>query len=181
VRTENIPEIPGAFLLYPDLHHDERGLFVYAGDTRFIPEAPSWRWCMTRSAAGVLRGMHVRTGEGEAKLIRCTRGRIYDVIIDLRKGSPAYRAWAAFRLSGAGQVSLYIPPGCAHGYQALSGPAEVSYQISGIHDPAAEVTIAHDDPELAILWPPPVTAMSARDRGAMTLAEVEKTGLLTVI
>lgn len=178
MRTEAVQGIPGAYLLHPDIYPDERGFFACTGDTRFVPEAASWRWCMSRSAAGVIRGLHVRTGDGEAKLVRCSRGAVFDVILDLRPDSPGYRHWVSLRLDGDAQVSLYIPPGCAHGYQALAGGTDVIYHISGSHDPEAGVTIAHDDPELAVPWPLPVTMMSPGDRNAMTLAEAEEKGLL---
>jgi dTDP-4-dehydrorhamnose 3,5-epimerase len=178
MRIEKISPVPGAFLLYPDLYQDERGFFACTGESGLIPVADSWRWCMSRSAAGVIRGMHVRSGAGEAKLVRCSRGIVYDVIADLRTGSGSYRNWASVRLDGDRQVSLYIPPGCAHGYQALCGPADVIYHISGEHDPGADVVIAWDDPDLDIPWPLPVTVMSGRDRNAMTLAQAEAKGLL---
>jgi dTDP-4-dehydrorhamnose 3,5-epimerase len=127
---------------------------------------------VSRSAKGVLRGLHLRAGQGEAKLVRCSYGAVFDVIIDLRPESPTYRRWECFQLTGDEQASVYIPAGCAHGFQALTGPADVSYRIDREHDPAEDVTIAHDDPELGIPWPLPVTAMSARDRTAPPLADV---------
>lgn len=172
MEKRDVPHIPGAFLIIPDLHPDERGFFCEIGSSALIPEAAHWRWCMSRSAAGVLRGLHVRPGAGEAKLVRCSRGAVYDVIVDCRPGSSGYRNWQGFRLDGVSQRSLYIPPGCAHGYQALASPADVIYHISGTYDPAADVLIAWNDPDLAISWPLPVTAMAERDRNAPPLADV---------
>ena len=114
---------------------------------------------------GVLRGLHLRSGAGEAKLVRCSYGRIFDVVVDLRTDSPTYRNRAFFELSGETQVTLYIPAGCAHGFQALTETADVSYRIDRPHDPTEDVTIAFDDPELAIPWPLPVTSMSAAGPG----------------
>ena len=128
----------------------------------------------SRSVRGVVRGLHVRGGAGEAKLVRCSYGTIFDVIIDLRADSPTYLNWESFGLRDTEQVSLYVPAGCAHGFQALTEPADVSYRIDRPHDPAEDVTIAFDDPELAIPWPLPVAAMSARDRGAPSLADAMK-------
>lgn len=181
MQTEHVPEIPGVFLLHPDMHRDERGFFCETGSTGAIPESGwgAWRWCLAQSEAGVIRGLHVRAGRGEAKLVRCSRGRIFDVVLDLRPGSPAYRNWLAFWLDGGSQVSLYIPPGCAHGYQALLTPTDVTYHISGEHDPAEDVLIAHDDPELGIPWPLLPAILSERDRTARMLAEAEKAGLVT--
>jgi dTDP-4-dehydrorhamnose 3,5-epimerase len=110
---------------------------------------------LPRSARGVVRGLHVRRGCGEAKLVRCSYGAIFDVIVDLRPTSPTYRNWESFELRDDDQVSLYVPAGCAHGFQALTDPADVSYRIDRAHDPAEDVTIPFDDPELAIPWPSP--------------------------
>jgi dTDP-4-dehydrorhamnose 3,5-epimerase len=115
--------------------------------------------------------MHLRSGAGEAKLVRCSSGRVFDVVVDLRRGSPTHRNRLLLELSGDTQVSLYIPAGCAHGFQALSEIADVAYRIDRPHDPDEDVAIAHDDPELAIPWPLPVAAMSPRDRAAPTLAQ----------
>ena len=117
-----------------------------------------------------MRGLHVRRGEGEAKLVRCSYGAIFDVIVDLRPTSPTTGNWESFELRGDTQVSLYVPAGCAHGFQALTEPADVSYRIDRPHDPAEDVSIAFDDPELAIPWPLPVAAMSPRDREAPSLS-----------
>jgi dTDP-4-dehydrorhamnose 3,5-epimerase len=124
---------------------------------------------LSRSVRGVVRGLHIRSGAGEAKLVRCSYGAIFDVIVDLRPDSPTYRNWESFELRDEEQVSLYIPAGCAHGFQALTDPADVAYRIDRPHDPSEDVSIAFDDPELAIPWPLPVTVMSARDRIAASL------------
>jgi dTDP-4-dehydrorhamnose 3,5-epimerase len=122
------------------------------------------------STGGVVRGLHVRRGDGEAKLVRCSYGAIFDVIVDLRPASPTFRNWESFKLHAEEHVSLYVPAGCAHGFQAVTDPADVYYRIDRVHDPAEDVTIAFDDPDLAIPWPRPVTLMSERDRQAPGLA-----------
>jgi dTDP-4-dehydrorhamnose 3,5-epimerase len=114
--------------------------------------------------------LHVRRGNGEAKLVRCSSGAIFDVIVDLRPASPTYHNWESFELRDDEQVTLYVPAGCAHGFQALTQPADVSYQIDRVHDPSEDVSIAFDDPELAIPWPLSVTVRSQRDRQAPPLA-----------
>ncbi len=119
-----------------------------------------------------MRGLHLRRGSGESKLVRCSFGSVYDVVVDLRPSSPTYGNSESFVLRGDEQVSLYIPAGCAHGFQALSEPADVSYRIDRPHDPTEDLTIAFDDPDLAIPWPLPVTAMSERDRMAPQLSSV---------
>jgi dTDP-4-dehydrorhamnose 3,5-epimerase len=119
-----------------------------------------------------VRGLHTRRGEGEAKLVRCSYGAIFDVVVDLRPASPTYRNWESFELHDDEQVSLYIPAGCAHGFQALTEPADVSYRIDRAHDPSEDVSIAYDDPELGIPWPLPATLRSERDRSAPLLSAV---------
>ncbi|MEU6002730.1 dTDP-4-dehydrorhamnose 3,5-epimerase [Streptomyces sp. NPDC047197] len=179
MKATEVPEIDGAYLFEPTPHADERGFFCRTFDAdvvrslgldpdTFIQDS------LSRSVQGVLRGLHLRSGAGEAKLVRCSSGKIFDVVVDLRPGSPTYRNVATFELSGETQVTLYIPAGCAHGFQALTGTADTSYRIDRPHDPAEDVTIAHDDPELAIAWPLPVTSMSQRDREAPSLAEALK-------
>ena len=96
------------------------------------------------------------------------------MVVDLRPASPTYRNWASFDLRDDEQVSLYVPAGCAHGFQALTEIADVSYMIDRAHDPAEDVSIAFDDPDLAIAWPLPVTLMSAKDRLAPSLADAAR-------
>jgi dTDP-4-dehydrorhamnose 3,5-epimerase len=119
---------------------------------------------VSRSVRGVVRGLHTRSGAGEAKLVRCSYGRVFDVVLDVRPASPTYRNWASFELRDDEQTTVYIPAGCAHGFQALTDPADVSYMIDRAHDPAEDVSIAFNDPELAIPWPLRVTIMSRRDQ-----------------
>jgi dTDP-4-dehydrorhamnose 3,5-epimerase len=175
VKISTVPRIDGAFLFQPAPHVDDRGFFSRTFDAQVMRDAgvdPCGfvQDSQSRSARGVVRGLHVRGGAGEAKLVRCSYGAIFDVIVDLRAGSPTYRNWESFELRDTEQVSLYVPAGCAHGFQARTEPADVAYRIDRAHDPAEDVSIAFDDPELAIPWPLPVAAMSARDRSALPLA-----------
>ena len=131
---------------------DERGFFSRTFDAAVmraagIDPAAFVQDSISRSGRGVLRGLHLRGGPGEAKLVRCSYGAIFDVIVDLRPASPTYRNWESFELRDSEQASLYIPAGCAHGFQALTDPADVSYRIDREHDPSQDVAIAHDDPE----------------------------------
>jgi dTDP-4-dehydrorhamnose 3,5-epimerase len=179
VKVDPVPRVAGALVFRPAPHVDERGFFSRTFDadvmraagidpTAFLQDS------LSRSARGVVRGLHVRRGNGEAKLVRCSYGAIFDVIVDLRPTSPTYWNWESFELRDDDQVSLYVPAGCAHGFQALTDPADVSYRIDRAHDPAEDVSIAFDDPELAIPWPLPVTTMSQRDRLAPPLAVAAK-------
>jgi dTDP-4-dehydrorhamnose 3,5-epimerase len=179
VEVRSVPRIAGAVLFTPIPHVDERGFFCRTFDADVmraagIDPAAFVQHSLSRSARGVVRGLHVRRGDGEAKLVRCSYGAIFDVIVDLRPASPTYRNWESFELRDDEQASLYMPVGCAHGFQALTDPADVSYGIDRPHDPAEDVSIAFDDPELAIPWPLPVTAMSQRDRVAPPLATATK-------
>jgi len=113
---------------------------------------------------GTLRGMHYqRDPHAEVKVVRCLSGAIWDVIIDIRPGSPTYRRWEGFELSRANGHQLYIPKGFAHGFQTLSDDCEVSYLISAPYSPEAATGVRHNDPNFNITWPLPIVAMSEKD------------------
>jgi dTDP-4-dehydrorhamnose 3,5-epimerase len=169
--------IEGVLRFRPTPHADQRGFFTRTFDAdvargagldpgAFVQDS------LSRSRLGVVRGMHVRLGDGEAKLVRCSSGAIFDVVLDLRPGSSTYLSWAFFELDGDSQHSLFVPAGCAHGFQALTEPADISYRIDRPHEPGSGLTVAHDDPDLGIPWPLPPTAMSPEDRGAPPLSAV---------
>jgi dTDP-4-dehydrorhamnose 3,5-epimerase len=179
LKAKEVPQIAGAHLFEPTPHADARGFFCRTFDADVIRSvgldpAAFVQDSVSRSVRGVLRGLHLRSGAGEAKLVRCSYGRIFDVVVDLRPGSPTYLGRAFFELSGETQATLYVPAGCAHGFQSLTDTSDVSYRIDRPHDPAEDVTIAFDDPDLGIDWPLPVTSVSERDRRAPSLAEVLK-------
>jgi dTDP-4-dehydrorhamnose 3,5-epimerase len=179
MQVTPVPRISGALLFQPTPHVDERGFFSRTFDAEItraagIDPGGFLQDSLSRSARGVVRGLHARAGDGESKLVRCSYGAIFDVIVDLRPASPTFRNWESFELRDTEQVSLYIPVGCAHGFQALTEPADVSYRIDRAHNPAEDVSIAFDDPELGIPWPLPVTMMSQRDRLAEPLASALK-------
>jgi dTDP-4-dehydrorhamnose 3,5-epimerase len=166
--------IPGLILFTPQPHSDRRGFFSRTFDAHVarragIDPAAFVQDSMSRSAKGVVRGLHVRLGAGENKLVRCSAGAIFDVVVDLRPSSPTFRRWLSFDLNGESQRSLYVPAGCAHGFQALTEPADTAYRIDREHDASEDLTIAYDDPELAVPWPLPVTLMSDSDRMARPL------------
>ena len=179
MRVTAVERVDGALLFQPAPHVDERGFFSRTFDAQVarsagLDPAAFTQDSLSRSIRGVVRGMHARRGDGESKLVRCSYGAIYDVIVDLRPGSPTYLNWASFELRDTEQTSLYIPSWCAHGFQALTDPADVSYRIDRPHDPSEDVSFAFNDPELAIPWPLPVTLMSGRDRAAQSLAAALK-------
>jgi dTDP-4-dehydrorhamnose 3,5-epimerase len=182
MEVSPVPRIAGALTFRPTPHLDERGFFCRTFDADVlcaagIDPAAFVQHSLSRSVRGVVRGLHVRRGDGEAKLVRCSYGAVFDVILDLRPTSPTHRNWQSFELRDEEQVTLYVPAGCAHGFQALTETADLSYMIDRAHDPSEDVSIAFDDPGLAIPWPLPVTIMSLRDRLAPPLADV--TRLLT--
>ena len=167
--------IPGVVVFAPTPHRDERGFFSRTFDAAVARQAgvdpdSFLQDSISRSRLGVIRGLHTRVGRGEGKLVRCSSGAVFDVVVDLRPGSPTFGQWLSFDLDGDNQVSVYIPAGCAHGFQALADPADVAYRIDREHDPAENLTIAHDDPDLAIPWPLAATILSEADRAAPPMA-----------
>ena len=174
-----VPRIAGALMFLPTPHVDERGFFCRTFDREIVRTAgldPDvfQQDSVSRSRKGVVRGMHVRSGDGEAKLVRCSYGAVFDVVVDLRPDSPTYRNREYFDLTGENQVTVYVPAGCAHGFQALTDPADVSYRIDRAHDPSEDVSIVFDDPDLDIAWPLPVSLMSDRDKAAPSLADATR-------
>ncbi len=174
-----VPEIDGAYLFEPTPHADQRGFFSRTFDRDVVasvgidPDGFA-QDSLSRSRKGVIRGMHLRGGAGEAKLVRCSHGAIFDVVVDLRPDSPTFRNVKTFELSGETQVSVYIPAGCAHGFQSLTDPSDVSYRIDRPHNPEEDITISYKDPELDISWPLSVTMVSDRDERAPSLGEALK-------
>jgi dTDP-4-dehydrorhamnose 3,5-epimerase len=161
--------IPGAFIVHPEAHVDERGFFARTWCQReFAARGLSARLVqcslsLTR-ARGTLRGMHYQAApREEAKLIRCAAGAIYDVIVDLRSGSPARYRWWSTELTATERVLLYVPEGVAHGYQTLTDGVEVEYQITEAYAPECARGFRFDDPAIGIRWPLPVGCVSPRD------------------
>jgi len=169
--------IDGLVLLEPAVFGDHRGFFAEtfcadawreAGiDVDFVQDNHS------RSRRGTLRGMHFQTAPGQAKLIRCARGAIVDVVVDLRRGSATFGEWEAFELDDDAMRQLFVPVGFAHGFCVTSEVADVAYKCSSYYDPATEAGIAYDDPAVGIAWPEGVEPIvSERDANAPTLADV---------
>ena len=162
--------IDGAWLVAPEPHRDERGEFARTFcirefaqcglETEFVQHSAS-----RTNSRGTIRGMHFqREPHAETKIVTCTRGAIYDVVVDLRPHSPTYREWRGIELSQENQLRLYIPKGLAHGFQTLVDDVEASYLISSYYEPAAGSGVRHDDPAFGITWPLPVTYLSDKDR-----------------
>lgn len=169
-------KLDGVVLVEPQVFGDERGFFVetfsrdawreMGVDAEFVQHNHS------RSVKDTLRGIHFQTEPGQAKLVRCVRGEILDVAVDLRRGSPTYGQWEAHVLSDANHHQLFVPVGFGHGFAVLSDIADVAYQVSSYYDPATESGIAWDDPDVGVDWQVADPLLSERDKQAPRLAEV---------
>lgn len=164
--------VDGVFVVEPDRIEDERGFFARTFATDEFAERgldPRVAQCSTsfNATAGTLRGLHYQAApHREAKLVRCTRGTIYDVAVDLRADSPSYLRWFGTELSADNGRALFVPEGCAHGFQTIVDASEVLYQISTPYVPDSAQGVRWDDPAFAIEWPAPPPAgrtMSRRD------------------
>ena len=172
-------KLDGLVLLEPQVHGDSRGFMVetyrrdaWAGlgiEVEFVQHNHS------RSVEGTLRGIHFQTEPGQAKLVRCPRGKIFDVAVDLRRDSPTYGQWDGHILDDEAHRQLFVPVGFGHGFAVLSEVADVSYLCSNTYDPATESGIAWDDPDVGVEWPVSDPLLSERDKVAPRLAEVAET------
>ncbi|MGA7703630.1 MAG: dTDP-4-dehydrorhamnose 3,5-epimerase [Solirubrobacteraceae bacterium] len=178
---ETIPtRIAGPKVIVPSVFGDERGFFVetYRREWHAAAGIPAGEEFIqdnhSRSSRGVVRGMHFHVGAGVAKLVRCARGSILDVLVDLRRGSPSYGEWEGFELDEQSMHTLYVPVGFAHGFCVLSEMADVMYKQSAYYSPAVERGIAWNDPDVGIRWPLPERELivSERDQTAPLLREV---------
>lgn len=170
--------LEGLLIVEPDVHRDGRGFFLEAYradryraagvDADFVQDNHS------RSGPSVVRGLHFQEGAGQAKLIRVARGRIYDVAVDVRPGSPTYGRHAAVILDDRNHRQLFVPPGFAHGFATLGAQADVVYKVGSYYDSSTERGLAWNDPELAIEWPVVDPRVSERDRHNPRLAELRR-------
>lgn len=175
IREGTLTEV---LVIVPVVHGDERGFFheTYRRDQLAASPLRSVEFVQenhSRSTAGVLRGLHFQVGDGIGKLVRCARGAIFDVVVDLRRGSPTYAHWEGFELDDESLRQLWIPAGFAHGFLTRSAVADVIYKQTGYYDPALERAIAWNDPQVAVRWPlegQPV--LSAKDAAAPRLEEL---------
>jgi dTDP-4-dehydrorhamnose 3,5-epimerase len=162
--------LKSAFLIEPELRADERGFFARTWCQReFEAYGLQTRWVQCNISfnkkKGTLRGMHYQVAPyAEAKLVRCTRGAIYDVIIDLRYDSPTFKQWQAVNLTADNRQMLFIPEGFAHGFQTLEDNTEVFYQMSEFYAPDYAKGVRWDDPAFGISWPADERIISERDR-----------------
>ncbi len=169
-------DVEGLVVLEPTPHRDERGYFTRTLDVAVLADAgidPSSfkQENQSRSYQGVVRGLHGRTNKGEAKLVRCAHGAVLDVAIDARPGSATFGEVRTFLLDDQVHRQVYIPRGFLHGYQALTSVTDFCYRIDDFYGPDEDITIAFDDPDLAVVWPAPITIVSERDRNGISWRE----------
>jgi dTDP-4-dehydrorhamnose 3,5-epimerase len=172
-------KLDGVVLIEPQVHGDSRGFMLesFSRDAwaelgvgvEFVQHNHS------RSSKGTLRGIHFQTEPGQAKLVRCPRGAILDVAVDLRRDSATYGRWEAHVLDDARHHQLFVPVGFGHGFAVLSEVADVSYLVSSLYDPLTEAGIAWDDPDIAVDWQVSDPLLSERDKSAPKLAEIAET------
>ncbi|MGL6134082.1 MAG: dTDP-4-dehydrorhamnose 3,5-epimerase [Prochlorococcaceae cyanobacterium] len=186
LRSAGGVEIAGPLLLRPNVFGDGRGFFyeswnqgvfdAAAGETRFVQDNHS------RSAAGVLRGLHYQLPpHPQGKLVRCVVGAIFDVAVDIRRGSPSFSQWVGAELSAENKAQLWVPAGFAHGFLTLSEHAEVLYKTTDVWSRECERALRWDDPQLAVAWPLERLAgalpqLSAKDAAAPSFAEAVAAG-----
>lgn len=177
-RLDRQIDVEGVHVFEPHPIVDERGWFVRVFDREThaqagIDHAQHVQENHSRSHCGTIRGLHARSDLAEAKLVRCARGRVYDVIVDLRPWSPSFLRWTTVELDDERHRQVLVPPGCAHGFQALTELADVCYRVTASYDKGKDVALAWNDPSLAIPWPivPPI--LSERDRQAPFLEELK--------
>jgi dTDP-4-dehydrorhamnose 3,5-epimerase len=169
-------QLPGVLLIESDLHRDARGFFLETYHAAKFHEvgivAPFVQDNHSRSVFGTIRGLHLQIRRPQAKLIRVMEGEIYDVAVDVRRGSPTFGKWVGTLLSDVDFTQCYIPAGFAHGFSVLSPVANVEYKCTDFYDPAGEVGIRWDDPMLAVTWRVAAPVLSSRDRENPSLTEV---------
>ena len=167
--------LPGVILIEPRVFGDSRGFFMETYnaakfrelgiDATFVQDNHS------RSARGVVRGLHFQEPNAQGKLVRCPRGSLFDVAVDVRRGSPSFGKWVGIELSEENKRMLWVPPGFAHGFCALTDDAELVYKTTEIYRPEFDRAILWNDPEIGIEWPITDPSLSAKDTAAPLLRD----------
>ena len=168
--------LDGPVLIEPRVFGDHRGFFVESYRANVLAELGVTDTFVqdnhSRSGIGVVRGMHFSVGEGQAKLVRCARGSILDVVVDLRRGSDTFGEWEGHELDDATMHQLYVPIGFAHGFCVTSEVADVVYKCSSYYDAELEQGFAYDDPDVGVEWPAVELIVSERDADAPRLSDI---------
>lgn len=169
-------ELPEVLVIEPDVHKDGRGFFLETFHaerySRHGIKGPFVQDNQSRSVTGTLRGLHLQVRRPQGKLIHVIEGEVYDVAVDVRRGSPTFGRWVGVTLTAENFKQCYIPPGFAHGFCVVSPTAQIKYKCTDFYDPAGEIGVAWDDPALAITWPVRQPVLSERDSRHPTLAEL---------
>ena len=168
--------LPGVMLVEPVVHRDDRGFFVEVFHSgKFAAQGLELSFVQdnhSKSSRGTLRGLHTQTRDPQGKLVRCTEGEIFDVAVDIRRGSPTFGRWVGVVLTAESFRQLWIPPDFAHGFCVLSEQAQVQYKCTTLYRPDADLSIAWNDPEIGIEWPVERPLLSDKDARAPSLAEL---------
>jgi dTDP-4-dehydrorhamnose 3,5-epimerase len=167
--------LPGVLLIEPRVFGDDRGFFMETyNEARFAEHGIAGNFVQdnhSRSASRVLRGLHFQEPNGQGKLLRVTQGSIFDVAVDVRRGSPTFGKWFGAELNEENKLQIWIPPGFAHGFWVLRDDTDVLYKCTALYDPSSERSILWNDPEIGIEWPRGQPILSEKDRTAPRLAE----------
>lgn len=168
--------LPGVIVVEPDIYRDGRGFFLETyHEAKYraagIP-GPFIQDNHSRSAKDTVRGLHVQLRRPQGKLIRVSAGEVFDVAVDVRRGSPSFGRWVGVTLSAVNRHQSYVPPGFAHGFCVVSEEADVEYKCTEFYDPDSEIGIAWDDPAIGIAWPVSAPILSTRDQGAPALGAI---------
>ena len=170
-------DIPGLLLIEPKLSRDQRGIFCETfHEQRYAEAGITERFVQdnySRSVRGTLRGLHYQEPHAQGKLVMVLEGAVYDVVVDIRKGSPAFGTWHGVELTSDNCRQLYVPPGCAHGFCVISEQAGFLYKCTEFYSPKDERGIKWNDPTLGISWPVPAPILSAKDEAYRMLAQMD--------
>ncbi len=168
--------LPGVIVIEPDLYPDARGFFLESYHARKYQEggiaATFVQDNHSRSARGILRGLHAQLRHAQGKLVRVLQGEVFDVAVDIRRGSPTFLRWFGVTLSADNFRQCYIPPGFAHGFCVVSEYAEFEYKCTDYYDPTSELRIIWNDPDIGIAWPVPEPLLSDKDRAGRRIADI---------
>jgi dTDP-4-dehydrorhamnose 3,5-epimerase len=170
-------DLPGVLVIEPDVHRDHRGFFLEVWNQKRYAEGGILDSIVqvnhSRSAHATLRGLHAQLDPAQGKLVRVLEGAIFDVAVDIRRGSPTFGRWTGVELTAESHRQIWVPVGFAHGFAVISDAAQVEYGCTASYNPAGEIGIAWNDPEIGITWPLQDPVLSSRDAAAPPLAEVE--------
>lgn len=169
-------KLPGVLILAPAVHGDTRGFFVEMWNrARYADAGLAVDFVqdnLSLSAQGILRGLHFQNPNPQGKLVQVLQGEVFDVVVDLRRSSPAFGQWEGVHLSGETKRQLYVPPGFAHGFAVLSASALFHYKCTATYSPKDEMSLRWDDPDLDIRWPVEQPKLSAKDQNAPRLRDI---------